>query len=193
MSTISRAATAALSVAMLTALSGCALIEPPADDDPPSPVAQCVQGHTWTLDNADLAAQLLGLVQRDHPEASALEVTGTKTLDWKADDAVTIDSQLSIRIVATAGDQELIITQTQTGTGSGRAYVDTDVAIPRRWTDEVEVQTAAEQAGAALEGPPWGPPNSHFDDTVGWVLTCDGTAMTLQPRGSDITQRWTTG
>ncbi|HWR85364.1 MAG TPA: hypothetical protein VN200_05155 [Rhodoglobus sp.] len=189
----SRTAALAASAAMLTALSGCALVTPVSNEDPPSPVAQCVQGHTWSLDTADLGAQLLAEVQRDHPEVTGLEVSGAKTIEWTADDSVTMESDLSIRITAPAGDQELVITQTQTGTGSGKAYVDADVAIPRRWKNEIEVQTVAEQGGAPLEAAPWGPPRSDFDDTTGWVLTCDGAAMTLQPRGTDLVQKWTAG
>jgi hypothetical protein len=195
MFSLQRTVLVAGSAAMLAGLAGCALVTPSVSEDPPSPIAQCVMGHTWSLDLADLGAQLLAEVQRDHPEVTAVDITGTKTIDWGVDSHVTIASDLRITVTATTAtpDQPLTIVQTQAGTGTGRAYVDTDVAIPRNWKDEIEVDTVAEQAGAPLEAPPYALPITAFDDTVGWELTCDGGTMTLHPRGNGVVQRWTSG
>lgn len=191
----SRTVLVAASAALLATLSGCALVTPRADEEPVSPIAQCVMGHTWTLDNADLGTQLLAELQRDHPEVTTVDVGGSKSIEWGEDHTVTIDSDLTITVTATTAtpDQNLVLTQTQSGSATGRAYVDTDVAIPRNWNDEITVETTGQQADTALEALPWGLPATAFDDTVGWELTCDGGTMTLHPRGNGVVQRWTTG
>lgn len=191
----SRTALVASSAALLVGLSGCALVTPALDDDPPSPVAQCVEGHTWTLDVGDLGTQLLAQLQRDHPEVTAVEVSGAKSMEWGASSDVEITSDLTITVTATTPtpEQNLVLRQTQSGTANGRAYIDTDVAIPRKWTDDIVVETTGELAGAPVETLPYGLPSTAFDDTVGWELTCDAGTMTLHPRGNGIVQRWTTG
>lgn len=181
------------SVVLLAALSGCALVTPAASTETPSPMAQCAQGKTWTLDTADLGAKLLAQTQRSiRGDIATVEVTGSKTIEWRADSTVTMTSDLTITMV-TGGDNPVTVTQTQAGTATGTAYVQTDVAVPRKWKNDIAVQSAAEQGGAALDPVPFGPPNFALDDVVGWTMTCEGGAMTLTPRGGAITQNWTAG
>ncbi|MDF1478574.1 hypothetical protein PYV02_05685 [Leifsonia sp. H3M29-4] len=189
----SRTALVAASATLLMGgLSGCALLEPPADEVVLSDVARCTMGHTWTLDTADLATQLLAVLQRDHA-VTAVDAAGTKTIDWGMDSVVSVTSDLAITVTTGTAEAPTTITQTQVGSAEGKVYINADVAIPRRWTDDVEVETKAESGGAELEQVPFGLPNIAFDDTVGLELTCDGTTLTVHPRGSTITQKWTTG
>ncbi len=190
----SRSSTALVAgaAAVLATLSGCALVTPASTPAPRSPTAQCVIGPTWNLDTADLGVSLLAQLQADRPEVTAIEVTGTKTITWDQTSFATIDSDLTIIATTSTG---LVLTQRQTGTAEGKAYIDTEVAIPRRWTNEIEVTTTAEQDGAVVDPIPYNLPPTAFDDTVGWELTCDASTstMTLHPRGDSIVQKWTTG
>jgi hypothetical protein len=189
----SRTALVAASATLLMGgLSGCALLQPPTEEVVLSDVARCTMGHTWTLDTADLATQLLAVLQRDHA-VTAVDAAGTKTIDWGMDNVVSLTSDLAITVTTGTAEAPTTITQTQAGSAEGKVYINADVAIPRRWADDVEVETKAESGGAELEQVPFGLPNIAFDDTVGLELTCDGTTLTVHPRGSTITQKWTTG
>lgn len=185
----------AASAAVLFGLSGCGLFTPQTDEEPLSDIAKCVMGSNWTLDTADLSAKLLPELQRDFPTVTEVVTSGTKTIDWGTDFSLDVTSDLTITVTATSAtpEQSVIVRQTQVGTASGKAYINTDVAIPRDWENNIEVETTAEDAGVVLETVPIALPKTAFDDTVGLVLTCEGSTMTVTPRGGAITQTWTAG
>lgn len=178
---------------LLTTLSGCALLEPALDEEVPSDVALCTMGHSWTLDTADLATQLLAELQHNHPDVTAVEANGTATLDWGADSTVELASDLTIVVTAGTAEAPVVITESLVGTGGGKAYITADIAIPRGWTNDVEVETTAQSAGVDLEAPPFEVPGTVLDDSVGLELTCDGGTLTIHPRGSAIIQKFTSG
>jgi hypothetical protein len=183
---------AASATLVMGGLSGCALLQPTVEEVALSDIARCTMGHSWTLDTADLAAQLLTELQRDHP-VTAVDAAGTKTIDWGADSVVTVASDLAITVTTGTAEAPTTLTQTQIGSAEGKVYINGDVAIPRRWSNDIEIETTAESAGAELEQLPFTLPNTAFDDTVGLELTCDGDTLTVHPRGSAITQKWTSG
>lgn len=189
----SRIVFAAASSVLLATLSGCSLLEPAVEEEVLSDVALCTMGHTWQLDGVDLAAQLLAELQHDHPDVTAVEANGTVTLDWGDDSTVDLASDLTIVVTAGTAEAPVVITETLQGTGGGRAYINADIAIPRGWENDVKVETTAQNAGVDLEAPPFVLPVTVIDDSVGLELTCDGGTLTIHPRGSKITQKFTTG
>ncbi len=193
MFTARRAATIALPALLVFGLSGCALLESQGTDTTLTGVAACAQGHTWSVDTADLAAQVLADLKGRDIKASAVDVEGTQTLTWGLDSAMTITSDYTFTITAKSSDKVLISTQVHQGESTGKAYVNADVAIPRTWdASGFEVTTTFELDGAEVtESVPFTTIETDFDDTVGIILTCDGTAMTTQPRGTEIVQKWT--
>lgn len=193
MSSRSRIVFVAAATVSLVTLSGCSLLEPSVDEEVFSDVALCTMGHAWNLDTVDLAAQLLAELQHDHPDVTAVEANGTATLEWGDDSTVELASDLSIVVTAGTAEAPIVITQNLVGTGGGKAYINADIAIPRSWQDDVEVETTAQNAGVDLEAPPFALPGTVIDDSVGLELTCDGGTLTIHPRGSAITQKWTTG
>jgi hypothetical protein len=181
---------AASATLVMGGLSGCALLQPAVEEVVLSDIALCTMGHTWTLDTTDLATQLLTELQRDHA-VTAVDAAGTKTIEWGADNIVTVASDLTITVTAGTAEAPTTLTQTQAGSASGKVYINGDIAIPRRWSSDIEIETTAESAGAELEQLPFTLPGTAFDDTVGLELTCDSTTLTVHPRGAAITQKWT--
>lgn len=189
----SRTVVVAASAVLLAGLSGCSLLEPTVDEEVLSDVAQCAMGHTWSLDTADLASQLLTELQNDHPDVTAVDADGTTTIRWDLDSTTELTADLTITVTAGTAEQPTVITRTQNGTAGGKAYITADVAIPRRWKNDVEVETTAQNAGVDLEAPPFEVPGTVLDDSVGLELTCDGGTLTIHPRGSAIIQKFTSG
>lgn len=183
----------AVAGSLLVTLSGCSLLEPAPHEEILSDVALCTMGHSWDLDTADLAAQLLAELQKKHPDVTAVEANGTATLDWGDDSTVELASELTIVVTAGTAEAPIVITENLVGTSRGKAYINADIAIPRSWTNDVEVETTAQNAGVDLEAPPFALPGTVLDDSVGLELTCDGGTLTIHPRGSAITQKFTTG
>jgi hypothetical protein len=192
-----RAGFVALPAALLVGLSGCALLDNTAAEEPLSGIAACALGHSWTLDTADLAEQIKTELTANHPEITAVTANGTQTLEWGLDSVMTVTTDYTVALTATTAtpDQSLTITQTHQGTASGKAYINSDIAIPRNWKDKLEVATEGELAGAAVEAKDLAItiPATDFDDSVGLELTCDGGTMTTHPRGGVLTQKWTSG
>lgn len=178
---------------LIATLSGCSLVAPAVDAEAPSDVALCTMGHRWDLDTADLAAQVLTQLQDDHPDVTAVEANGTVTLDWDDDSTVELASDLSIVVTAGTAEEPVVITEHQKGTGGGKAHINAEIAIPRAWRNDIEVETSAQKAGVELETVPFELPATVLDDSVGLELACDAGTLTIHPRGSAITQRWTTG
>lgn len=189
-----RAAVASVgSLALVASLSGCSLVDSSTEPEPLTGVAACALGHTWQLDMADLGAQILAELQRQKVPASEVVASGTQTLDWGTDSRLTLDTDFEVRITAPiAADQTVTVVSTYGGSATGTAFINGEVAIPRDWKgDDQTVETVADNNGTPLETVPWAIPVVQIDDTVGLELTCDGSTMTVHPRGSKITQTWT--
>lgn len=187
-----RAAAVALPVTLLFALSGCSLLTAPG----PAPLtgtAACALGHTWTADLEDLSAQVLAQLQQSGVPATEVTATGELVLDWSVEGHVVLKNDYVLTIKATpAADQTLTVVQTHSGSATGAAYVNGEVAIPRKWDgSKVTVEAVADNNGTAVDPVPFGIPETSFDDAVGLELTCNGGELTTHPRGGKITQKWT--
>jgi hypothetical protein len=189
-----RAAMVALPVLVIVGLAGCSLLQPQGTGLVLTGAAACAQGHTWTVDTKDLAAQVLAdLVKRKIP-ATKVDDSGTQTMDWATTGEVKITTDYTLTVTATpAADQTLIATQVHKGDVTGKAYVNSDVAIPRNWdAKNFSVATEFKLNDKAVPDPaPFTLATTDFDDTVGVELTCSGTTMTTHARGGVITQKWT--
>lgn len=181
------------SLALVASLSGCSLLDNSTTEEPLTGVAACALGHTWQLDMTDLGAQLLAELQRQKVPATEVVASGTQTIDWGTDSRLTLDSDFEIRITAPiAADQTITVVSTYGGSATGAAFINGEVAIPRDWKGADQTsETVADNNGTPLETVPWAIPSVQIDDTVGLELTCDGSTMTIHPRGSKITQTWT--
>lgn len=182
-----------LAPAVLLVVSGCALIEPADTSEPPTAMQVCALGHTWELDTTDLSEKLLVELPIEGVPASAVEPSGGQTWTWKANGDLTIDSDLTFTITAAPKkDQVMIITQAYTGTVTGKALINVDVAIPRDWdVSNYEITTSAVLNDEPVEEVPYTIPRSDFDDMLGLIVTCESDVLTVNPRGTDLIQRWT--
>lgn len=180
------------SSALVFGLSGCALVSSPGPE-PLTGLAACAYGHEWQLNLDDLSQKVLEWLQAEQVPATEVVTTGTQSLDWGPTGRVTVTSDFEVRITApVAADQTITIVQTHTGTATGAAYINGEVAIPRKWDDaDVEVETVADNNGTVLETVPWTLPTVGIDDRVGLEITCDASTMTIHPRGNTIVQTWT--
>jgi hypothetical protein len=179
--------------AVLLVLSGCALIEPADTSEPPTAMQACALGHTWKLDTTDLSEKLLVELPLSDVPATAVEPTGGQTLDWKQDGALTIKSNLVLAITAVPqADQIMTITRSYNGTVAGKALINADVAIPRDWNvSQYTTETSAFLNDEPVEDLTYTIPRSDFDDMLGLIITCEADVLTVNPRGTDLIQRWT--
>jgi hypothetical protein len=168
-------------------------VEPKTSEEPLSALAQCALGHEWQLDLDDLAAQVLAALQADGVAATEVTATGSQRLDWTLEGHVTLDVDYTLAATLPGPEegQVLTVTETHDGVVSGRAYINGAVAIPRHWDmSELDSDTVATLDGVEQETVPFVYPVTVFDDELGLVTTCDGDAMSLQPRGRDLVQLW---
>jgi hypothetical protein len=181
-----RYSAAALAVALAGGLTGCSVLES-STDAPLTGIAACALGHTWQADLDDLAAQVLTQLQD-----AGVAATGSQSLEWGTDSHVALTEDYVLTITtAPASGQVLTIVETHSGTATGAAYINGEVAIPRKWDGtSVSVETVADNNGAPVEEITISIPATSFDDAVGLELTCNGGEMTIHPRGSSITQKW---
>jgi len=188
-----RASAILVAPAAMLVLSSCALIEPAVTTEPPTAMEVCALGHTWQLDTTDLAEKLLVELPVNDVPGKAVEPSGGQTLEWADDGNLTIKSDLVLTITAEPKkDQIMTITRSYLGTITGQALINGDVAIPRAWDDSAyETETSAVLADAPVEDLAYTIPRSDFDDVLGLVLTCDAEVLTINPRGTDLIQRWT--
>jgi len=179
--------------AALLVLSGCALIEPADTSEPPTAMEVCALGHTWELDTVDLSEKLLAELPIQDVPATAVEPSGGQSLIWKQDGGLTIDSDLVFTITAEPKkDQIMTITQAYNGTVVGEALINVDVAIPRNWdVSQYEIETSAVLNDEPVEELAYTIPRSDFDDMLGLIITCEADVLTVNPRGTDLIQRWT--
>lgn len=187
-----RSALLALPAATLLSLGGCALVEPQTSEAPPSPLAQCALGNQWQLDLDDLSAQVLALLQADGIAATEVTAAGAQHLDWTEQGHVTLDVDFTIAATAPGPEgQVFVVTDTYEGVVTGRAYISGDVAIPRKWdASDLDLDTVATLGDVEQEAPPFRLPSTVIDDEVGLVTTCEGDALSVQPRGGDLVQHW---
>ncbi|MGX5680042.1 hypothetical protein [Schumannella luteola] len=187
-----RLAILAGSSALLLALSGCSLLES-GEKEPLTGLAACAQGHTWNLNFEDLAAKVTAELQNDGVPVTAVTAAGTQSLEWDLQGHVVLTTDFDVTVTATpAADQTITIVEHHEGTATGAAYINGEVAIPRKWDGSGQnIETTGDNNGAPLETIPWALPWVGIDDSVGLQLTCDGDSLTIHPRGEKITQLWT--
>ncbi len=188
-----RTAMVAGSTAIVLALGGCSLLETGGSEEPLSGIAACALGHTWQLDFEDLAAKLTAELQAEGVPVVSVTAAGTQELEWTTQGHVDLTTDFDITITATpAADQTITIVQRHSGSATGAAYINGEVAIPRNWDGSAQnIETTGDNNGTPLESIPWEIPWTGIDDTVGLQLTCDGTTLTIHPRGEKIVQTWT--
>lgn len=182
-----------LAVGFSTGLAGCSVLDAGGSEAPLSGIAACALGHTWTTDLADAAEKVSEVLLADQVPVTAVAAEGTQTLEWSQNQQVVLTSDFTLTITtAPAADQVLTIVETHSGTATGAAYINGEVAIPRKWDGTgVNIDTVAENNGTVLEELPFIIPQTSFDDAVGLELTCDGSTLTIHPRGQQVTQVWT--
>lgn len=193
MFTARRTAVLAVPALLVSALGGCAIVDPGSATEPLSGIAACALGNSWKLDVAALGEQVQADLVRQGVAVTAVSATGTQTLDWDVRGNVTVESDYAVTITAApAADQVITVTDTHTGTADGIAYINAEVAIPRDWDGTgVVISTTGDLNGAPLDPIPFTVPNVDLNDSVGIELTCDGTTLTTHPRGGDVTLTWT--
>lgn len=189
-----RAATAAaLPLAALAVLSGCALVEPQTSQDPPTALEQCALGHQWRLDTQDLALRLQELLTAEGITVTELTVSGSQLLDWSETGHVVleVDQTITAMLPPPSEEQERLFVEHHEGVATGRAYINATVAIPRRWdAGELDSRTTATLDGVEEETLPFELPQTVIDDALGLHVTCEGGTLTLQQRGRDLITRW---
>ncbi|EAR25584.1 hypothetical protein A20C1_04936 [marine actinobacterium PHSC20C1] len=188
-----RASALMMAPAVMLVLSGCALIEPADTSEPPTAMQRCALGQTWSLDTTDLSEKLLAELPGDGVPAKAVEPSGGQTLIWKTDGDLTIESDLVFTITAEPkSDQVMTITRSYTGTVVGQALINVDVAIPRKWNfSQYKVETSAVLNDEPVEELKYTIPRNDLNDVLGLVITCEADVLTINPRGTDLIQRWT--
>jgi hypothetical protein len=187
-----RAIVIALPAALLFGLSGCSLLVAPGPE-PLTGTAACALGHTWNANLEDLAAQVLTNLQQSGVAATEATITGELKLDWTVEGhvALTNDYVVTVKAVPVA-DHTITVVETHAGTATGAAYINGEVAIPRKWdASDVTVAVVADDNGVPVDPAPFAIPETSFDDSVGLELTCNGGEMTTHPRGGKLTQKWT--
>lgn len=194
MFTARRATAIALPAVLVFTLGGCALVDTNGDEDVLTGIAACALGHTWELDLTELAEQVKADLEKNGVAVQNVVGSGEQTLDWSVEGHVALDSNYELTITsAPAADQVLTVVETHSGTIKGAAYINGEVAIPRKWDDsKYTLDTTAENNGAEVAVADIGYviPVTTFDDSVGLELTCNGDELTIHPRGSQITQTW---
>lgn len=195
MTTARRMIAFVLPATLLAALSGCALIEPAVTEEPPTALETCALGALWTLDLTTLQEQVTTVLTEEGVPVTAVDAQGTQTLDWTAKSDMTITTDYTLTVTAQPSPEQIIvITEIHGGSSSGKAYINGDVAIPRKWSGgDFAVEATATSNGEALETVPYTMPRLVVDDSVGLELTCADSTMTVHPRGSDITLTYSRG
>lgn len=191
--TARRVTSLALVAAVLPSLTGCAILGPDQEDAVLTGVAACALGHTWTADLTDAAAQVAESLTSDGVPVTSVLAEGSQTLEWDTRGHVTLSPDYTVTVTTSpAADQVLTLVETHSGQATGAAYINGDIAIPRKWDGaELSIDTVVQLNGEIVEEPPFDVPPTSFDDSVGLLLTCDGSTLTIQPRGDQIVQIWT--
>jgi hypothetical protein len=183
----------AMTMGLVIGLSGCALATPSGGDEPLSGIAQCALGKTWKLDMSAIAEQIKANLVKKGIAVSNVVAEGDQTFSWTIDGRVDVATDYTVTVTSSpAADQVVVVTSTHNGPMTGKAYINGEVAIPRDWdATGLDVKTKATLGGQPLDPVPFALPKTDIDDAVGLELTCDGGTLTTHPRGTDITQTWT--
>ena len=192
MFTTQRVRIVALGAGLMLGLGGCALLEPAGSDEPLTAIESCALGNTWSLDVADLATQVQA-EQGTQGRNTEVVGDGSQTLAWDLNGDVELTSDYTLKATWTPAEGQVnVVTETHSGTSTGVAYISGEVAIPRDWDGSgLTVSSTATLNDAPLDPPPFALGVADIDDSVGLELTCDGTTMTIHPRGGVYTQKWT--
>lgn len=194
MSTAQRFTALVIPAALIFTLGGCSLLTTGGDQAPLTGIAACALGHTWSLDTAALAEQVKTSLTKDGVAVQDVTVDGTQTMDWTVEGHVTLTSDYTMTITSVpAADQLLTVKTVHSGTTTGAAYINGEVAIPRKWNDgKFSIDVTADNTGTEVPRGeiPYAVPATDFDDSVGLELTCNGNELTTHPRGTTITQTW---
>ncbi len=187
-----RAGALALTVALLPTLAGCSLLGLEDQEDVLTGVAACALGHTWEADLAAAALQVQELLVSDGIPVTSVVADGSQSLEWGLKSEVILKPDYTITVTtAPAADQVLTLVETHSGQATGAAYLNGDIAIPRKWDGTgITVDTVVTLNGAIVEEVPFTIPPTSIDDSVGLLLTCSDTTLTIQPRGDQIVQTW---
>lgn len=188
---VSRKAAFALPAVLILTLGGCSLLEPSGTNVPLTGIAACALGHTWTQNFEPLKEQITATLSKRGINPTGVTFTGDQTMTWDDKAHMVITSNYSVAVTTPeTEDRVLTVTETHSGTASGAAYINGDVAIPRKWDDKFSIAAVADISGEPLD-PSYSIPATDFDDAVGLILTCDADTLTISPRGSQLTQTWT--
>lgn len=189
---VRRGWTLILAAALLPGLSACSLLTSTEGEQPLTGIAVCALGQTWKTDLQDAAEQVKAALISEKVAVTDVTATGTQTLEWSSEGRVVLTPDYALTITtAPAADQVVTVIQTHSGKATGAAYINGDVAIPRKWDGTgVNVDTVADNNGTVLEDLPFAIPNTSLDDSVGLEITCEADTLTIHPRGSDLTQTW---
>lgn len=194
MSTALRSTALVLPAALVFVLGGCSLLSTGGDQEPLTGIAACALGHTWSLDTAALAEQVKTELTKDGVAVQDVTVDGTQILEWSVEGHVTLNTDYTLTVTSVpAADQLITVKSVHSGTTTGAAYINGEVAIPRKWNDgEFSIDISADNTGTELKTDEIGyvVPATDFDDSVGLELTCNGDELTTHPRGTNITQTW---
>lgn len=181
---------------LVIALAGCT--SPSGTDDAPDgapaaggTVAECVQGHTWDADVADMAAQLLVQLQSNGSPATSTTGVGTQTLSWGMDGAVVLDTDYTFTVVAPLSDG-LIMTMNQTHAGptTGTLALDGNIATPTDWDRSGYLVTTVIDINGTATEMEFPIPEDGLGD-VALEVTCEGNAMTTFAPAGFVTTKWT--
>lgn len=188
---VRRTRSLALATALALGLSGCSLIEA-TQPEPLEKTAACALGHHWKLDLKDLGTQVLADLQNRKIQATSVDATGSQILTWGTDSSVLVDTDYTLKVKAQpAADKTYLITQTHKGVASGKAYINSDVAIPRNWDERgFSVRTVTTLNGSRIRHAPFVIAQTDFDDVYGIEITCNGNVLTTHARQSAITKTW---
>lgn len=175
-----RALAVGVAVLAMTALSGCQLLTANAPVRTPTAIEACATGHVWELDTAVLA-ESAKVSMNERGLAVTVAVAGSQTLTWDEDFSMAFETDLTFTGTLDAGPAGFVETYTANGTSTGRAFFSGDMAIPRDWTEDLEITETATQDGAPADLvfrwiPLW------INDTVGLKATCSGDQLQLAAR-----------
>ncbi len=190
--TARRARGLALAVVLVPALAGCSVLGLEEEETVLTGVAACALGHTWSADVTGIAAQVQEILTSDGVPVTSVTAEGSQTLEWGLRSEVVLKPEFTLTVTTSPGtDQVLTLVETHSGEATGAAYINGDTAIPRKWDGTgVRIDTVVELNGEIVEEPPFDLPPTSIDDSVGLLLTCSDTTLTIQPRGDKIVQTW---
>lgn len=188
-----RAGALALLVAIGPTLAGCSVLGLEDEEEVLTGVAACALGHTWDADLTATAVKVQELLASDGIPVTSVVAEGSQTLEWGLKSEVILKPDYTITVTTAPGtDQVLTLVETHSGEATGAAYLNGDIAIPRKWDGTgITVDTVVTLNGAIVEEVPFTIPPTSIDDSVGLLLTCSDATLTIQPRGDQIVQTWT--